>query len=332
MTYRATVQEVEFFDSRVGSLHSAARIRTLQINIGLVCNLACRHCHVESGPKRLGEKENMSAQVAEHVLDWLAKNPEIETVDITGGSPELNPNFRHIVETARALGRHVMDRCNPTIIRYVDPRTGQDGTWIPDFLAENQVEVIASMPCYLEDNIDHQRGRGSFGSSVEGLRRLNDVGYGLDPELRLNLVHNPNGAVLPPPQTALTEDYKRELADRFSIVFNELWTITNMPIKRWRRELEAEGDLDDYLETLRMAYNPATVDGLMCRHQIHVDSQGRLYDCDFNYAVDMRSPDLENRFLWDVGVEDLAGRQIATADHCYGCTAGAGSSCGGSLV
>jgi len=332
MTYQATVQEVETFDSRVGSLHAAARIRTLQINIGLVCNLACRHCHVESGPMRLSEKENMSAQVAEHVLDWLAKNPAIETVDITGGSPELNPNFRHIVETARALGRHVMDRCNPTIIRYVDPRAGQDGSWIPDFLAENRVEVIASMPCYREDNVDHQRGRGSFGSSVEGLRRLNDVGYGLDPELRLNLVHNPNGAVLPPPQEALTEDYKRELADRFGIVFNELWTITNMPIKRWRRELEAQGDLDDYLETLRTAYNPATVDGLMCRHQIHVDSQGRLYDCDFNYAVDMRSPGLENRFLWDVGAEDLAGRQIATADHCYGCTAGAGSSCGGALV
>ena len=234
MTDPVAMLKVETFDDRVGSLHAAARIRTLQINIRLVCNLACRHCHVESGPKRLSERDNMSAQVAEHVLDWLAKNPEIETVDITGGSPELNPNFRRIVETARALGRHVIDRCNPTIIRYVDPRTGQDGTWIPDFLAENQVEVVASMPCYLEDNVDHQRGRGSYASSVEGLRRLNDVGYGLDPDLRLNLVHNPNGAVLPPPEADLVEDYKRELADHFGIVFNDLWTIRDPILSSFR--------------------------------------------------------------------------------------------------
>lgn len=313
-------------------LTAAAQIRTLQINVGLVCNLACRHCHVESGPKRLSSEENMSAEVAGRILDWLRLHDEIETVDITGGSPEMNPSFRRLVTRSRELGRHVMDRCNPTIITYTDPRMGASYEWIPEFLAEHEVEVVASLPCYQEENVEHQRGRDSYRRSIEGLLRLNAAGYGRDPRLRLNLVFNPNGAQLPPPQEGLQEDYKRELAERFGLVFDELWTITNMPIKRWRRELEQQGSLQRYMQTLVDAFNPETVDGLMCRHQIHVDSQGRLHDCDFNYALDMRTPGHESRFLWEVSADELAGRRIGTADHCYGCTAGAGSSCGGALT
>ena len=194
------------------------------------------------------------------------------------------------------------------------------------------MEVVASLPCYQEDNVEHQRGRGSYSASVEGLLRLNDVGYGIDPRLPLNLVYNPGGALLPPPQESLTGDYRRELLDRFGIVFNELWTITNMPIKRWRQDLERHGELDTYMELLASAYNPETIEGLMCRHQIHVDSQGRLHDCDFNYALAMRMPGHEDAFLWDRKASELAARPIAVADHCYGCTAGVGSSCGGALA
>ncbi len=313
-------------------LRSAAVIRTLQINIGLVCNLACRHCHVESGPRRLGAHENMSESVAERVLEWIAAHPQIETVDITGGSPEMNPSFRLMVATVRELGRHVMDRCNPTIIDHVDRATGERFDWVPDFLAAHQVEVVASLPCYLEENVEYQRGGGSFARSIEGLRRLNEVGYASDPSLKLNLVYNPNGPGLPPPQEVLQEDYRRELAVRYGVRFDELWTITNMPIARWRQDLERQGQLDTYLQTLAEAFNPATVEGLMCRHQVHIDSQGRLHDCDFNHALAMRIPGYEGRHLWDVTAEELSERTIATAEHCYGCTAGAGSSCGGSLV
>lgn len=314
------------------NLAAAPRIATLQINLGLVCNLACRHCHVDSSPKRTGDDVNMSAATAERIVDWVARHPSIETVDLTGGSPEMNPSFRMLVESFRGLRRHVMDRCNPTIIAHVDPRSGASYGWVPEFLARHRVEVVASMPCYLEDNVDTQRGRGAYAGSVEGLRRLNAVGYGRRPELPLNLVYNPTGPSLPPPEASLAADYRRELDERFGIVFTNLWTITNMPIARWRRDLERRGVLDDYMRLLIDSYNPATVDGLMCRHQIHVDSQGRLYDCDFNYALGMRTPEREDAFLWDVSADELAGRRIAVDDHCYGCTAGAGSSCGGALV
>jgi radical SAM/Cys-rich protein len=321
------------FAERVGGeLRAATRIRTLQVNLGLVCNLACHHCHVESSPTRTGAAENMSAATAERVIEWLAEHPQIETVDLTGGSPEMNPNFRHVVTRCRELGRHVIDRCNPTIIGYVDRATDAAYDWVPEFLARQEVEIVASLPCYLPENVDRQRGRGAYDASVEGLLRLNDAGYGRDPKLRLNLVYNPVGAHLPPPQESLADDYHRELAERFGLVFNELWTITNMPIKRWRHELERDDGLADYMHLLAAAHNPDTVDGLMCRHQVHIDSAGRLFDCDFNFALDLGMPGYDGRYLWDVTPDELSDRAIATADHCYGCTAGAGSSCGGALV
>jgi radical SAM/Cys-rich protein len=313
-------------------LRAAERITALQVNIGYACNLACRHCHVESSPARIAPGENMTEETARRVVDWVLRHDGIQTVDITGGSPEMNPSFRWMVGELFAHGRHVIDRCNPTVIMHVDRATGVDYAWIPEFLAAHRVEIVASLPCYLEDNVDRQRGRGAYDASIEGLRRLNDVGYGRDPELRLNLVYNPVGPSLPPSQRSLEADYKRELAARFDLVFDELWTITNMPIKRWRHELERDGRLEEYMQLLIGAYNAATIDGLMCRHQISIDPLGRLYDCDFNQALGMRTPGTRDRFLWDHTAEDLASRTIATADHCYGCTAGSGSSCGGALT
>jgi radical SAM/Cys-rich protein len=313
-------------------LRSAPAIATLQINVGSVCNLACRHCHVESSPARRGAHENMDEATARRVVDWALKQPALRTADLTGGSPEMNPNFRWMVAAFRQAGWHVMDRCNPTIIGYRDRPTGLGFEWVPDFLAEQRVEVVASLPCYLEDNVEFQRGRGSFDASIDGLRRLNRAGYARDPELRLNLVYNPNGPHLPPAQDALEADYRRALALRYGIAFNHLWTIANMPIKRWRHELERQGRLEDYMSLLVGAFNPATVAGLMCRHQISIDPQGRMYDCDFNQAIGLRVPGHEHRFIWDLSVAELADRLIATDDHCYGCTAASGSSCGGVLI
>ena len=313
-------------------LRSAPTISTLQVNIGYVCNLACTHCHVESSPARTAAQDNMDWPTARRVVAWAVAQPEITTVDLTGGSPEMNPNFRWVVETLRDHGLHVMDRCNPTIIEHADPRTGLEYAWIPPFLAANQVEVVASLPCYQRDNVETQRGRGSFNASIEGLRKLVAAGYGTDPALRLNLVYNPVGPHLPPPQETLVEDYRRELDRRFGIVFNELWTMANMPIKRWRHQLERDAKLEQYMADLTEAYNPATVGGLMCRHQISVDPQGRLYDCDFNQALGLRTPTLESTFLWELTARELGNRAIATDDHCYGCTAGCGSSCGGAIA
>jgi radical SAM/Cys-rich protein len=313
-------------------LEAAARITTLQINIGYVCNLACDHCHVESSPARTRPGENMDEPTARRVVEWALEEPGISLVDITGGSPEMNPNFRWMVERFHDHGLRVMDRCNPTIIDYVDRRRGIDYAWIPDFLAANAVELVASLPCYLEDNVDKQRGRGAYRDSISGLRKLNAVGYGTDPALRLSLVYNPVGPHLPPPQAGLAADYKRELKARFGIVFNELWTITNMPIQRWRHQLDRDGQLAPYMSLLVDSFNPDTIDGLMCRHQISVDPEGRLYDCDFNQALGLPTPGTAQRFLWDFRAADLAKRVIATDDHCYGCTAGAGSSCGGTII
>ncbi|MEM8947251.1 MAG: arsenosugar biosynthesis radical SAM (seleno)protein ArsS, partial [Planctomycetota bacterium] len=255
-------------------LRAAEQITTLQINLGLVCNLACKHCHVESSPARTSAGENMSPATAERVVDWLKCSPAIETIDLTGGSPEMNPNFRSLVAEFRRLGLRVIDRCNPTIIVHREQASGVDYLWVPEFLAEHQVEVVASLPCYLEDNVRAQRGLDAYDASIDGLLRLNQVGYGLDPNLKLNLVYNPVGPHLPPPQETLAADYHRELKARFDLVFDELWTITNMPIKRWRDGLERSDKLVDYMQLLIDAYNPSTVDGLMCRHQVHIDSQG----------------------------------------------------------
>jgi radical SAM/Cys-rich protein len=313
-------------------LRSATRITTLQVNIGYVCNLACRHCHVESSPARTAPEENMDEATARRVVEWALAAGTIERVDFTGGSPEMNPSFRWMVETLRGHGLRIMDRCNPTVIDYVDRKTGVGYEWVPAFLAEHEVEVIASLPCYLEENVEWQRGKGSYNSSMEGLRKLNDAGYGTDPRLQLNLVYNPNGPHLPPGQDTLEGDYRRELKQRYGLVFNELWTITNMPIKRWRHELQRQGQLEAYMTLLVNAFNASTIEGLMCRNQISIDPQGRLYDCDFNQALGLATPGHESRFLWDVAADQLANRVIATDDHCYGCTAGAGSSCGGALT
>lgn len=315
-----------------GPLRALREITTLQLNVGLVCNLACRHCHVESSPVRTGADENLSAETAERVLDWVASNPGIETLDLTGGSPEMNPSFRRLVTGARELGLRVMDRCNPTILVHRKTDGVEACAWAPAFLADHRVHVVASLPCYLEENVRRQRGTHAYGDSIEGLRRLNAVGYGVDPELRLTLVYNPTGPSLPPGQETLEADYRRELRERFELEFTELWTLTNMPIARWRDELVRQGQLEAYESLLRDAFNPATVDGLMCRGQIHVDSQGRLSDCDFNYALRLAGVGLEGRHLWDVPLDELRERPIRTAAHCFGCTAGAGSSCGGSLA
>ena len=326
-----------FFRHFETDLRAAPVISTLQMNIGLRCNLACNHCHVDSSPARIGAHENMAADTADRVLQWVADHPQIRTIDITGGSPEMNPNFQRMVAAFRSASfpggsRTVIDRCNPTIIMHTDRRTGESFEWIPAFLAEHRVQVTASLPCYTADNVDKQRGRGSFDHSVQGLLALNDVGYGKSADLPLNLVYNPGGPNLPPPEDALEDDYRRELRAHFGIEFTALICITNMPIKRWRRDLERAGKLEPYMQKLIDAYNPATIEGLMCRHQIHIDPQGRLSDCDFNHALDLRTPGHETDHLWDVDMADLENRVIATADHCYGCTAGSGSSCSGSLV
>ena len=320
------------FEARLPEALRRLSLSTLQINIGRVCNLACRHCHVESSPARTAPHENMSEETARKIVDWALAQQEIRSIDFTGGSPEMNPNFRWMVEAFVASGRHVMTRCNPTIIEYSGWKTVEDYSWVPSFYAANRLEVVASMPCYLEQNVDEQRGRGAYQASVRGLLALNEVGYGRDPELLLNLVYNPVGPSLPPEQKTLEADYKRELAARFGIAFNELWTLTNMPIQRWRRDLERSGALEGYMSKLIDAFNAETLPGLMCRHLISIGPDGQVYDCDFNQALGLPAPGLTDRFLWELDVKDLANREIATADHCYGCTAGEGSSCGGALV
>jgi radical SAM/Cys-rich protein len=298
----------------------AIDIEVLQVNVGKVCNQTCAHCHVDAGPDR---REVMSAETAELCLDVLARH-DIPTLDITGGAPELNPNFRRLVARGRELGRHVIDRCNLTILLapgYMD---------LPGFLADHRVEVVASLPCYLMENVDKQRGAGVFDKSIEALRRLNAVGYGRD--LPLNLVYNPVGPSLPPTQPKLEAAYREQLRSRFGIEFTRLFTITNMPISRFLDDLVRSGKLDAYLEKLIGAYNPAAADGVMCRTTLSVGWNGRLYDCDFNQMLDLEVGDGAPRHIRDFDRARLGGRRVVSRQHCYGCTAGAGSSCGGSIV
>jgi radical SAM/Cys-rich protein len=298
-------------------------LHTLQVNVGRKCNQTCRHCHVDAAPWRT---EMMCAAVAERVGEWIrAHRPAV--VDITGGAPELSEHFRPLVETARASGCHVIDRNNLTIIE-----TEAFG-WLPEFLAAHEVEVIASLPCYLGENVDAQRGDGVFDKSIRALRRLNAVGYGT--RLPLNLVFNPQGPKLPPPQAELEADYQRELRARFGIEFSHLFTITNQPIARFAADLRAAGQWDAYLELLANAFNPATVPGLMCRDTLSVSWQGEVFDCDFNQMLGRRWNAETGRgplHLWDVTPADLADREIQTGDHCLACTAGHGSSCGGAVA
>jgi radical SAM/Cys-rich protein len=300
------------------------RVTTLQVNVGLRCNLACHHCHVESGPKRT---EQLSPADCARILTLLDRSPAVRTLDLTGGAPELHPSFRDLVAGGRGLGLRVIDRCNLTV--FDEP--GQVDT--PGFLAAHGVEIVASLPCYTLDNVERQRGRGVFDRSIAALRRLNTLGYGRgDPDRVLALVYNPVGPSLPPAQADLEAEYRAVLAERFDVRFDRLQTLTNMPIKRFARELDRTGRHTEYLSLLADHFNPRTIPSLMCRSLVSVDHAGRIFDCDFNQALDL-SPPGPDRTIWDVeSLAELDGRPIATDSHCFGCTAGAGSSCSGALA
>ena len=297
-------------------------IQVLQVNVGRLCNQTCRHCHVDAGPDR---REVMSYDTMQACLEVLGKT-RIPTLDVTGGAPELNPHFEHFVSAARRIGRTVIDRSNLTIL------LAPGYEHLPTFLAENGVQIVASLPCYLEENTDAQRGDGVFARSVEALLRLNSVGFG-NPEsgLELNLVYNPRGPSLPPPQGALEDAFRRELLSRFGIVFNHLYTITNMPISRFLDDLLRAGRFDEYMDKLVMAFNPSTCAGLMCRTTVSVDWRGYLFDCDFNQMLDLPTAATVPRHISEFREDLLENRFIVTGQHCYGCTAGAGSSCQGTI-
>jgi len=299
------------------------KLDTLQINVGYRCNQSCFHCHVNAGPNRT---EEMSAEVADTVLAFIRRRG-IETLDITGGAPELNANFRRMVREARAHDVRVMDRCNLTVLE----QPGQED--LASFLASTQVEVVASMPCYLQDNVEAQRGKGVFDTSIRGLKALNALGYGRDPALPLNLVYNPQGPALPPAQSPLEADYKRVLGEQFGIVFNSLFVLANMPIQRFGSMLVTKGEFDGYLQLLQDAHLDANLDTVMCRNLISVDWRGFVYDCDFNQMLDLPLARGRRRrtHLSDLLDAELEGSPIRVAGHCYGCTAGQGSSCGGAL-
>lgn len=296
------------------------RLQTLQINVGRKCNQACRHCHVDAAPWRT---EMMDATTARRIGDWIqAHRPAV--VDLTGGAPELSEHFRYLVEQGRSVGARIIDRNNLTIIE----ETGFG--WLPGYLATHQVGIIASLPCYSAKNVNQQRGNGVFDKSIAALRKLNAVGYGIS--LPLDLVYNPLGANLPGPQAELEADYKAALHENFGIVFNRLLTITNQPIARFAEDLRARGQWDEYLELLANSFNPATVDGLMCRDTLSVGWRGELYDCDFNQMLGMQLRNGRPLFLWELTPAQLEGAAIQTGVHCLACTAGCGSSCGGALA
>ena len=303
-----------------------ARAEILQVNVGKLCNLTCVHCHVNAGPKR---REIITGETVDRIIDWFGRT-DIGTLDLTGGSPEMVPDFQRLVKAVRGFDRprRVMDRLNATILN----EPGYE--WVAEFLAEHEVEIVASMPCYTPDNVEEQRGEGVFESSISAFRKLNELGYGKDPALVLNFVYNPNGAFLPGDQVELQADYKREMEKHFGIVFNELFCIANMPIARFASYLKRNGEYQEYLDLLKESFNPGTVNGLMCRNTVNVSWQGEIYDCDFNQMLDLG---LENEagsglMLWDIDPATFAEIPIRTGTHCFGCTAGSGSSCGGALT
>ncbi len=296
-------------------------LQTLQVNLGYLCNQSCQHCHVDAGPRRT---EVMAEDTIADVLALLERS-DIRTLDLTGGAPEMNPLFRTLVEGARALGVHVIDRCNLTIL--TEP--GQQD--LAAFLADHRVEVTASMPCYLEENVNAQRGNGVFERSMQGLRQLNALGYAsADTGLQLNLVYNPQGPVLPPPQCSLEQDYRDRLAQQ-GVIFSQLFILANMPIKRFGSLLMSTGRFDDYLQTLRGAHSHENLQSVMCRSLVSVDWRGQVYDCDFNQMLEMPLGAAGGVHVRDLDAKTLTGCSIAVAEHCYGCTAGQGSSCGGAL-
>lgn len=306
-------------------------ISTLQVNLGYLCNLSCTHCHVNAGPTR---KELMSKSTIEELLALIDAH-DIKTLDLTGGAPELNPYFRYFVQQARARDVHVMDRCNLTVL--LEP--GQED--LAAFLAEHEVEVVASLPCYTEDNVDKQRGKGTFDGSITALALLNKLGYGMGNErLKLSLVYNPGGPFLPPPQDALKQDYQKHLMQHFGIEFDDLYTITNMPIARFGSVLLSKGQFDEYMDLLKSAYSESNLENVMCRSTLSVDWQGYLYDCDFNQMLelpikstnrDVIATDRRGMHISELLKTSLDGHSIVVAEHCFGCTAGQGSSCGGAL-
>ena len=298
------------------------RLETLQVNLGYLCNISCTHCHVNAGPTRT---ELMDSETLSLVLDF-ARERNVGTLDLTGGSPEMNPGFCDLVRDARVMNIKVMDRCNPTIL--VEP--GYED--LAQFLASQQVQIVASMPCYQEENVDGQRGKGVYGRSIEGLKRLNALGYGQsDSGLILNLVYNPDAPILPPPQQELTADYKDALATEHGIVFNDLYCLANMPISRFGARLLAKGDYADYMTLLRDAFVPDNLQTVMCRSLISIDYRGYVYDCDFNQMLAMPLASDRQVHLSQLLDAEIAGYPINIGEHCYGCTAGQGSSCGGAL-
>jgi len=304
---------------------SRGRVETLQVNLGYLCNQTCLHCHVNAGPKRTELMDELNVQ---RVLDYLEAH-KIKTLDLTGGAPEMNPHFRHLVKQAMGGGVRVIDRCNLTIIE----EPGYE--WVTPFLAENRVEVVASLPCYLSDNVDHQRGKGVFEKSIRALKQLNELGYGVEGSgLTLTLVYNPQGPSLPPSQDELEATYKRELYLRYGIIFNHLFTIANMPIQRFGSTLISQGKFDSYMRLLKEAYSERNLPGVMCRSLISIDWQGYVYDCDFNQMLDLPMFEASGgkTHISALMRRDISGSPIVVMDHCYGCTAGQGSSCGGSLI
>lgn len=300
------------------------QLETLQVNLGYLCNQSCLHCHVNAGPKR---KEIMQEETIEDLIRFI-HDKNIKKLDLTGGAPELNPYFRYLVTKAYSMGVHIIDRCNLTVLH----EQGQEDT--ADFLAQHKVEIVASLPCYSEENVDGQRGDGVFKTSIAAIRLLNLSGYGLTSSgLELNLMYNPTGPHLPPAQYQLEQDYKRELKQQFGVVFNNLYTLTNMPIQRFGSTLISKGEFENYMTLLKEAYQTANLDTVMCRNLISVDWQGYVYDCDFNQMLELSLTENGKKMhLNDITNENLNERNIMIADHCYGCTAGQGSSCGGALV
>lgn len=319
------VPDVDRFSARLarhGLTLTRAPLSELQVNVGRLCNQACNHCHVDAGPKRT---EIMSWGTMERILRWAAR-ARIERADITGGAPELNPGFRGFVDGFLALGAAVTARCNLTVL--LEP--GQED--LAEWYAARRVRLVCSLPCYTRDNVDAQRGKGVFDKSIEALRRLNALGYGRREELALDLVYNPGGAFLPPPQAKLEADYKRRLKEDFGIDFSRLLTLTNLPINRFAHFLERTGQYGRYMRLLEEHFNRDTVPGLMCRHLVSVDWLGRVYDCDFNQMLDLPLAGRPSRYLWEIEPAGLTGNPVAVGEHCFGCTAGAGSSCGGALA
>lgn len=303
---------------------SSRKIEIFQINLGKMCNQTCKHCHVDAGPDR---KEIMTKETMEICLEKLSAT-DVATVDLTGGAPEMNPDFRWFVTEIRKLGRHVINRCNLTII--VANKKYHD---LPEFFAANRMEVISSLPFYQKSNTDRQRGEGVFEKSIEALRMLNNAGYGKENSgLELNLVYNPVGAFLPGPQKSLENDFKKSLLQKYEIEFNKLYTITNMPISRFLEYLLDSGNYEDYMQKLVSAFNPAAVRNLMCTNTISVGWDGKLYDCDFNQMLELELHEEYPSHIRDFDSELLHTRAIVTKEHCFGCTAGSGSSCGGSLT